>query len=78
MDVCVDATVQAETVHCYSKNKPWVTANINVILKVKKRTFRAGNKEQVAIIQGGTEGEDQGGKRQVQEWKLQTTSMKEV
>lgn len=52
INFCVDYTVSAKSVHCYSNNKPWVTKDIKAILNAKKRAFRDGDREELRTIQG--------------------------
>lgn len=63
----MDSTVQAETVHCFPKNKPWVTKEHQCHPKSEEGGLQSWQQGAGDNNSGGTEGEDQGGKRQVQE-----------
>lgn len=51
INFCVDCTVSERTVICYSNFKPWVTMDIKDILNAKKRSFRAGNRDELKTMQ---------------------------
>lgn len=40
INVCVENTVLTWIVQCFSNNKPWVTPEMEVLLREKKRVFR--------------------------------------
>ena len=52
INFCADCNVPAQTVACYTTNKPWITEDIKVILNEKKRAFRDGNRDEVRRVQG--------------------------
>ncbi|KAI3362904.1 hypothetical protein L3Q82_011503 [Scortum barcoo] len=37
---CEDTTVPAQTVHCFSNNKPWITRDLKALLNKKKMSFQ--------------------------------------
>ena len=81
INFCVDSSVPTRTVKCYPNNKPWVTKNIKALLNIKKRAFRAGDREELRIIQGKlktTIREAKNKSRRKLEWKLQQNNMREV
>lgn len=51
INFCVENTVPSQTIRCFSNNKPWITPDIKVLLREKKRVFRSGNKEELKIVQ---------------------------
>lgn len=81
INFCVDCTVPAQTVHCYSNNKPWVTKDIKAILNAKMRVFRASNREEVKTMQGDLRVKIREAKekyRRKLERKLRQNNMREV
>lgn len=49
---CVENTVPTRTIQCFPNNKPWINADIQALLKEKKRAFRSGNKEELKSAEG--------------------------
>ncbi|KAI3353878.1 hypothetical protein L3Q82_005088 [Scortum barcoo] len=41
----------AQTVHCFSNNKPWITRDLKALLNKKKMAFRAGDREEQRRVQ---------------------------
>ncbi|TWW74415.1 hypothetical protein D4764_14G0004180, partial [Takifugu flavidus] len=51
INVCVENTVPTRTVRSFSNSKPWITPDIKVLLKEKKRGFVSGDKEELKSVQ---------------------------
>lgn len=43
--------VPVRTVCCYANNKPWITSEVKMVLKSKKRAFKNGNSEELRRLQ---------------------------
>lgn len=48
---CVTNTVPVKSIHCFPKNKPWVTKDIKALLNKKKEAFRSGDMEAAKDVQ---------------------------
>ncbi|KAI3362697.1 hypothetical protein L3Q82_001764 [Scortum barcoo] len=48
---CEDTTMPAQTVYCFSNNKPWRTSDLKALLNKKKRAFRSGDREEQWRVQ---------------------------
>ena len=56
INFCEGVCSKEKTVKCYGNNKPWVSKELKLLLKEKKRVFRGGDKAKIKSVHNQIKG----------------------
>ena len=62
INFCEGVCSKEKIVKCYGNNKPWVSKELKLLLKEKKRVFRGGDKAKIKSVHNQIKGKIEGGK----------------